>query len=124
MDICTQKRSRRSRRRKGLRKTIRGTPMRPRLAVFRSPRHIYVQIIDDLAGKTLCAASSLDVELTDGSAGKSGGNSDAAIAVGKAVAQRAIKAGISQIVFDRGGYLYHGRVKALAEAARAGGLKF
>ena len=98
--------------------------MRPRLAVFRSPRHIYVQIIDDLAGKTLCAASSLDVELTDGSAGKSGGNSDAAIAVGKAVAQRAIKAGISQIVFDRGGYLYHGRVKALAEAARAAGLKF
>ncbi|GDY05543.1 MAG: 50S ribosomal protein L18 [Planctomycetota bacterium] len=120
MDICTQKRTRRSRRRKGLRKTLRGTPMRPRLAVFRSPRHIYVQIIDDLAGRTLAAASSKDKEF----AGKVGGNSDAATAVGRAVAERAIKAGVGQVVFDRGGYLYHGRVKALAEAARAAGLKF
>ena len=79
-----------------------------------------VQIIDDLAGRTLAAASSKDKEF----AGKVGGNSDAATAVGRAVAERAIKAGVGQVVFDRGGYLYHGRVKALAEAARAAGLKF
>ncbi|MSR69231.1 MAG: 50S ribosomal protein L18 [Phycisphaerales bacterium] len=120
MDICTQKRTRRARRRKGLRKTLRGTPMRPRLAVFRSPRHIYVQIIDDLAGRTLAAASSLDVELV----GKVGGNADAATVVGRVVAERAIKAGVEQVVFDRGGYRYHGRIKALADAAREAGLKF
>lgn len=120
MDICTQKRTRRARRRKGQRKTLRGTPSRPRLAVYRSPRHIYVQVIDDLAGHTLAAASTRDVEL----AGKSGGNADAATLVGRAVAERAIKAGVGQVVFDRGGYLFHGRVKALAEAARAAGLKF
>ncbi len=120
MDISSQKRTRRNRRRKGLRKSIRGTPSRPRLAVFRSPRHIYVQVIDDLAGRTLAAASSLDVELTNAS----GGNASAATVVGKAVAERAIKAGVNQVVFDRGGYLYHGRIKALADGARAGGLKF
>ncbi|MSR44942.1 MAG: 50S ribosomal protein L18 [Phycisphaerales bacterium] len=120
MDICTQKRTRRSRRRKGLRKTLRGTPTRPRLAVFRSPRHIYVQVIDDLAGRTLASASSLDVDL----AKQTGGNAGAAAVVGKAVAERAIKAGVGEVVFDRGGYLYHGRVKALAEAARTAGLKF
>lgn len=120
MDITTQKRQRRERRRMGLRKTIRGTPDRPRLAVFRSPRHIYVQVIDDLAGRTLAAASSQDVDL----AGKSSGNSDAATMVGRVVAERAIKAGVAKVVFDRGGYLYHGRVKALADAARAAGLSF
>ena len=119
MDICTQRASRRFRRRRGLRKTLRGTPSRPRVAVYRSPRHIYAQIIDDLAGLTLASASSLDLE---GSAG--GGNVAAATLVGKALAERAVKAGVSEVVFDRCGYLYHGRVKALADAARAGGLKF
>lgn len=94
--------------------------MRPRLAVFRSPRHIYVQVIDDLAGRTLAAASSLDADL----AVKVGGNADAAVVVGRAVAERAIKAGVGQVVFDRGGYRYHGRIKALADAARAAGLSF
>lgn len=120
MDICTQKRMRRSRRRKGLRKTLRGTPSRPRLAVFRSPRHIYVQVIDDLAGRTLAAASTVDVDLS----GKGGGNAAAATVVGRTIAERAIKAGVGEVVFDRGGYLFHGRVKALADAARAAGLKF
>jgi len=95
---------------------------KPRLSVFRSGRHVYAQIIDDLAGRTLAAASSLDKDLRG--ALKTGADKDAAAAVGRAVAERAIKAGVSQVVFDRGGYLYHGRVKALAEAAREGGLKF
>jgi len=120
MNTSVQKRQRRDRRRKGMRKTLRGTPDRPRLAVFRSPRHIYVQVIDDLAGRTLAAASSTDSELK--AAG--GGNVAAATAVGRAVAERARKAGVNQVVFDRGGYIYHGRVKALADGAREGGLKF
>ena len=120
MDICTLRSSRRARRRRGMRKTLRGTPSRPRLAVFRSPCHIYVQVIDDLAGKTLASASTVDIKVASGGAG----NSTAAALVGKAVAERAIKAGVTKVVFDRGGYLYHGRVKALAEAARAGGLQF
>ncbi len=119
MDICTQRATRRTRRRRGLRKTLRGTPSRPRLVVYRSPRHIYVQVIDDLAGRTLASASSLDIEGTT-----TGGNVTAASLVGKTVAERAVKAGVAQVVFDRGGYLYHGRVKALADAARAGGLQF
>ncbi len=123
MDICSIRQTRRGRRRRGMRKTLRGTPDRPRLAVYRSPRHIYVQVIDDLAGKTLAAASTMDIQGMETSAGKTG-NASAAALVGKAVAERAQKAGVTKVVFDRGGYLYHGRVKALADAARAGGLQF
>jgi large subunit ribosomal protein L18 len=90
--------------------------------VFRSGKHIYAQVIDDAQGKTLAAASSLDRDLRTGL--KTGADKDAAAAVGKLVAERAIAAGVSQVVFDRGAYLYHGRVKALAEAAREGGLAF
>ena len=93
---------------------------RPRLSVFRSGRHIYAQIIDDAQGKTLAAASSLDKDVKGDS--KTGCDKAAAGAVGKLVAERALAAGVSAVVFDRGSYLYHGRVKALAEAAREGGL--
>ncbi|WP_428374538.1 50S ribosomal protein L18 [Lichenicoccus sp.] len=95
---------------------------RPRLSVFRSGKNIYAQVIDDLAGRTLAAASSLDKALREQL--KTGADSDAAAAVGKLVAERAIAAGVGRVVFDRGAYLYHGRVKALAEAAREGGLAF
>jgi large subunit ribosomal protein L18 len=95
---------------------------KPRLSIFRSGRHVYAQIIDDLAGHTLVAASSVDKELRGKL--KTGADKDAAAAVGRVVAERAAKAGVSQVVFDRGGYRYHGRVKALADAAREGGLKF
>jgi len=95
---------------------------RPRLSVFRSSQNIYAQVIDDTNGVTLAAASSLEKAMRDKL--KSGGNKDAASAVGKLVAERATKAGVEEVVFDRGGYIYHGRVKALADAAREGGLKF
>ena len=95
---------------------------RPRLSVFRSGKNIYAQVIDDAAGRTLAAASSLDGTLR--AQLKTGADKDAATAVGKLVAERAIAAGVSTVVFDRGSYLYHGRVKALAEAAREGGLSF
>ena len=95
---------------------------KPRLSVFRSGKHVYAQIIDDTAGRTLVAASSIEKDLRGTL--KTGADKEAASAVGRAVAERAAKAGISQVVFDRGGYHYHGRVKALAEAAREGGLKF
>ena len=95
---------------------------RPRLSVFRSGKHIYAQVIDDAAGRTLAAASSLDRALRE--ALKTGADKAAAAAVGKLVAERAIAAGVAEVVFDRGSYLYHGRVKALAEAAREGGLAF
>jgi large subunit ribosomal protein L18 len=95
---------------------------RPRLSVFRSSKHIYAQIIDDVAGKTLAAASTLDGSLKTEL--KTGADVDAAAAVGKLVAERAIAAGVTAVVFDRGSYIYHGRVKALAEAAREGGLSF
>jgi len=95
---------------------------RPRLSVFRSGKHIYAQVIDDAAGRTLAAASSLDRALRE--ALKTGADRAAAAAVGKLVAERAIAAGVAEVVFDRGSYLYHGRVKALAEAAREGGLAF
>ena len=95
-------------------------PGHVRLSIFRSGKHIYAQVIDDVNGKTLAAASSMDKD-----AGlKSGANIEAATAVGKLVAERAKKAGVEVVVFDRGGYLYHGRIKALAEGAREGGLKF
>jgi large subunit ribosomal protein L18 len=96
--------------------------LRPRLSVFRSSKHIYAQIIDDQKGVTLACASSLESDLK-GSL-KTGADVAAASAVGKLIAERATKAGITQVVFDRGGYLYHGRVKALADAAREGGLSF
>ena len=95
---------------------------RPRLSVFRSGRHIYAQVIDDAQGRTLAAAGSLDKDLRESL--KSGAGKDAAAAVGKLVAERAVAAGVTAVVFDRGMYLYHGRVKALAEAAREGGLAF
>ena len=95
---------------------------RPRLSIHRSSMHIYAQIIDDVAGRTLAAASTLEKDLKG--ALKSGGNKTAAIAVGKLVAERAMKAGVKEVVFDRGSYLFHGRVKALADAAREGGLSF
>ena len=95
---------------------------RPRLSVFRSGRHIYAQVIDDVAGKTVAAASTLEKDLR-GSL-KTGADKDAAVSVGKLVAERALAAGVSAVVFDRGPFLYHGRVKALAEAAREGGLSF
>ncbi len=95
---------------------------RPRLSVFRSGKHIYAQIIDDAVGRTLAAASSLDGTLREGL--KTGADRDAATAVGKLVAERAMAAGVTKVVFDRGSYLYHGRVKALADAAREGGLAF
>ncbi|HUZ65867.1 MAG TPA: 50S ribosomal protein L18 [Acetobacteraceae bacterium] len=95
---------------------------RPRLSVFRSGKHIYAQVIDDAAGRTLAAASSLDKGLK--AALRTGADKEAAAAVGKLVAERAVAAGVTAVVFDRGAYLYHGRVKALAEAAREGGLAF
>jgi large subunit ribosomal protein L18 len=95
---------------------------RVRLSVFRSSKHIYAQVIDDAAGRTVAAASSIDPDLRE--ALKTGADKDAAAAVGKLVAERAIANGVKEVVFDRGSYLYHGRVKALAEAAREGGLAF
>jgi large subunit ribosomal protein L18 len=95
---------------------------RPRLSVFRSSKHIYAQIIDDRQGTTLAAASSIDKDLR--AELKTGADTSAAARVGRLIAERAQKAGITQVVFDRGGYLYHGRVKALADAAREGGLSF
>jgi large subunit ribosomal protein L18 len=95
---------------------------RPRLSVHRSSKHIYAQIIDDAAGSTLASASTMEKDLR-GSL-KTGANKDAAAAIGKLVAERAVKAGVKEVVFDRGGYIFHGRVKALADAAREGGLSF
>ena len=95
---------------------------RPRLSVFRSGKHIYAQVIDDAQGRTLVAASSIEKALKPDL--KTGADKDAAAAVGKLVAERAVAAGVTQVVFDRGSYLYHGRVKALADAAREGGLAF
>ena len=95
---------------------------RPRLSVHRSSKHIYAQIIDDAKGHTLAAASTIDADLKAGL--KTGADSAAAAAVGKLIAERAVKAGVKEVVFDRGAYIYHGRVKALAEAAREGGLSF
>jgi len=105
-----------------VRKSVFGTDERPRLNVFRSLNHIYAQVINDQTGKTLVAASTLDKEVRD--AIKYGGNIEAAKAVGAAIAKRALASGIRKVVFDRGGYIYHGRVAALAEAAREAGLEF
>ena len=112
----------RTRIRARIRRKLAGTPERPRLAVFRSQAHIYAQVIDDDAGKTLCSASTLDKDLKE-KAGK-GANVAAAKAVGALIANRAKEKGIEAVVFDRGGFQYHGRIKALADAAREAGLKF
>lgn len=111
--------SRRDRIKKGIRKHLSGSTERPRLSVFRSNKGIYAQVIDDLSGKTLVSASSLSKEFT-----AIGSKSGQSVAVGKLVAEKAIAAGIKEVVFDRNGYLYHGRIKSLAEGAREGGLIF
>ncbi len=117
--MALTKTQRRTRIRNRIRKNVNGDAQIPRLSVFRSNKEIYAQLIDDVSGKTLAAASSMDKGLA-----KEGTKSDIAKAVGVALAKKAAEAGVEQCAFDRGGYLYHGRVKALAEGAREGGLKF
>lgn len=119
MDKLKAKKAKLERRQRRVRAKISGTAERPRLRVTRSNANIYAQVIDDVAANTLVSASSLDKEIT-----ANGGNKEGAEEVGKLVAKRALEAGITQVVFDRGGNLYHGRVKALADGAREGGLKF
>lgn len=118
MDRQKLKTRRRHRRQVGIRRRITGTSQRPRLCVFRSLNHIYAQIIDDMAGRTLAAASTRGLKLDKT------GNASAASAVGKQIAEKAKAAGVQRVAFDRGGFAYHGRIKALAEAAREGGLEF
>lgn len=117
MDRIKVKQQRHDRRKIGIRKRIVGTPERPRLSVYRSLQHMYAQVIDDLNGKTLAAAS------TQTEKGGSSGNVEAAKAVGKAIAEKAKAAGVNQVAFDRNGFRYHGRVKAVADAAREAGLQ-
>ncbi|MBN2719776.1 MAG: 50S ribosomal protein L18 [Proteobacteria bacterium] len=119
--IEDKNRARQARKRR-IRGKLRGTAQQPRLAIFRSARHIYAQIIDDDLGHVLASASTLEKELR-GSL-KTGGNEDAAKEVGKLIAERAVRQNIEMVAFDRGGFKFHGRLKALAEAAREGGLKF
>lgn len=118
----TDVRMARERRHRRVRKRVQGTKLRPRLSVFRSLKHIYAQIIDDTKGRTLAAASTLDPEIRDRLNGLK--KTEQAKLVGELIAQRARRQRVKRVVFDRGGYLYHGRVKALAEAAREGGLEF
>jgi large subunit ribosomal protein L18 len=121
MPVLKTKEDARQRRKQRIRKRLAGTSERPRLSVYRSLNHIYAQAIDDVTGKTLLSASSLDPEIK----GKSKtGNREAAKLVGDLLARKCKEKGIDKVVFDRSGYIYHGRIKALAEAARAGGLKF
>lgn len=120
MNKHVSKQVRRSRRRVGIRKRIGGTGARPRLSIYKSLNHMYAQVIDDLDGRTLAAASTAEKSLNLPKTG----NAAAAAAVGQALAERAKKAGVEAVVFDRGGFKYHGRVKALGDAARKGGLKF
>ncbi|NIV38406.1 MAG: 50S ribosomal protein L18 [Anaerolineae bacterium] len=122
MDKAKAKRLARQRRHARLRRRVSGTPDRPRLCVFRSLKHIQAQVIDDTSGHTLVAASTLDGEVRGQIDGKD--KSAQAALVGEAIAKRALDAGITRIVFDRGGYKYHGRVKSLADAARKAGLEF
>ena len=119
-DKAQEKREARIRRHRRVRKHVRGTADRPRLAVFRSNRHISAQVIDDISGRTLAAASTVETGVATGV----GSNITAAVAVGKLVAERAKAAGVDKVVFDRGGFLYHGRVAAVADAAREAGLEF
>ncbi|TBN01385.1 50S ribosomal protein L18 [Hyunsoonleella flava] len=118
--MALTKNQRRLRIKNRIRKVVSGTEAKPRLAVYRSNKEIYAQIVDDVSGKTLSAASSRDKDI----AKAKGNKTEVAALVGKAIAEKALKAGIETISFDRGGYLYHGRVKSLAEGAREGGLKF
>lgn len=121
MDRAKQRVEARDRIRKRIRRKVKGSAERPRLAIFRSEKHIYAQVIDDVAGTTLASASSLEKELR----GKfAGANAAAAKAVGELVAERAKARGIEKVVFDRGGYVYHGNIKALADSAREKGLQF
>lgn len=120
MERNKAKDKRRTRRRIGIRKRVQGTAERPRLAVYRSLKHIYAQVIDDMEGKTLASASSRDKDVEV----SGGGNADAAKAVGEKLAERAKAAGVETVQFDRGGFRFAGRVKVLADAAREGGLKF
>ncbi|MFN2217493.1 MAG: 50S ribosomal protein L18 [Anaerolineae bacterium] len=122
MDKAKEKRLARQRRHARVRRHVRGTAERPRLCVFRSLRHIQVQVIDDTSGRTLVAASTHDSSVRSQLDGKD--KSAQAAVVGEVIAKRALDAGITQIVFDRGGYKYHGRVKSLADAARKAGLEF
>lgn len=117
--MAGKKLSRRERIKKGIRKRLTGSENRPRLSVYRSNKGIYAQIINDITGKTIASASSLSKEFS-----AEGNKSDQSTAVGKLVAEKAIAAGVKEVVFDRNGYLYHGRVKSLAEGAREGGLVF
>ena len=120
MSSTLKKHEARNRRQRRVRKKVRGTAERPRLAVFRSNRHVHVQVIDDDGGSTICAASTIE----PGVAADGTGNRDAAGKVGALIADRAKAAGVTTVVFDRGGNLYHGRVAALADAAREAGLEF
>ena len=122
MNKPTNRRATRIRRHVRLRTNLEGGPQRPRLAIFRSLHYVYAQVIDDASGWTLAAASTTDADLRK--ALKSPSSAAGAAAVGKSIAERALKSGIETVVFDRGGFPYHGRVKALAEAARGAGLKF
>ncbi len=122
MDIAQKKRLARQRRHRRVRKKISGTAERPRLNVFRSLKHIYGQVIDDTAGHTLVSASTVDPEVSSLVQGKS--KAEQAQIVGQVLARRALERGINQVVFDRGGWAYHGRIKALAERARKEGLEF
>lgn len=119
MDRAKQRVASRGRIRERIRGKVAGTEQRPRLAIFKSQKYIYAQVIDDAAGKTIASASS-----KDGDAGAKGANAAAAKAVGALIAKRAKDKGITRVVFDRGGYLYHGNIKALADAARENGLEF
>ena len=119
-DTAKQKRNARLRRHNRVRRKVRGTADRPRLAVFRSNKHISAQLIDDRAGRTLAAASTVEADLRGGATG----NIEAAQQVGRLIAERAKAAGVERVVFDRGGNLYHGRVAAVADAARDAGLEF
>ena len=118
--MALSKNDRRQRIKNRIRKIVTGTGSQPRLAVFRSTKEIYAQLVDDVTGATISAASSRDKEISS----TSGSKVDIAALVGKSVAEKALKAGVESITFDRGGYLYHGRVKSLAEGARGAGLKF
>lgn len=118
--MALTKNQRRQRIKNRIRKVVSGTEVRPRLSVFRSNKEIYAQIVDDVTGKTIAAASSRD----NGISGNKGNKTEIATLVGKAIAEKALKEGVETISFDRGGYLYHGRVKSLADGAREAGLKF
>lgn len=124
MDKSKHKDKRRTRRRAEIRHRVIGTPERPRLSVYKSLNHFYAQVIDDLAGKTLAAASSRAGKKAASAGGAKSGNSTAAAAVGSRLAEKAKAAGVTKVVFDRGGFKFHGRVKAFADAARKGGLQF